>query len=68
MGIRSEDLGLEQENEEALNQRIENALNKQKWAKSLPEDHELVKETVKEEFLNRGGLSGVDQYILDRYK
>ena len=70
LGIRSEDLGLEQENEEALNQRIENALNKQKWAKSLPEDHELVKETVevKEEFLNRGGLSGVDQYILDRYK
>ena len=63
---------LPQENEEALNARIQNALKKKEWADSLSKDDPLVAEEIKEkvevkdEWLNRGGLTGVDQYIINR--
>ena len=46
LGIDSEDLGLEVENQEGIENRIKKALKQKVWADSLPPDHPLV---VKEE-------------------
>ena len=65
--------------EEKLNKRIEAALKQKEYYDSLPDDHDLIKEEVKDmenisrgyskdKFMASGGLSGVDQYILNRYK
>ena len=55
-----------------INKRIENALKQKEYYDSLPTDHPLIKEEekveIKDQWLNKGGLSGVDQYMLNRYK
>ena len=61
LGIDSEDLGLEVENQEAIESRINNSVKQWEWANSLPADHELVQEAPKKE------ITGVDKYIINRY-
>ena len=63
-----------------LEERIEKALKQKEWADSLPDDHELIKDEVKEtvdinETDNIFGtpvptkrLTGVDEYILNRWQ
>ena len=75
--IRERDI----ETEEALTlspEKVAERSERYKYWKSIPavqavtemfkSDNQKAKVEVKDEWLNRGGLSGVDQYILNRYK